>query len=308
MDTNKIFYLNNHGSGYDLLNDLLEDGIKIDYIITITPEMANRNNVSGYKDFRPLAEKYNIPIYYVENFNLSGKRDLDFFRRELPDLMLCLQWQRLIPEEIIRCCRLGCWGAHGSSEPLPKGRGRSPINWSLIEDKKKFILHLFWLKADADSGNILHKQEFDINPFDTCETIYHKVNVCLRRMVKEQIWQWKYNFLSDGIPQNNELATYYPKRTPEDGCIDFKKMTTKEIYNLVRAVTKPYPGAFCFSNNNKITIWKCQPFDTRITYYNKKNGEVVEKFSCGDFVVKTKDSSILITEYEGEINKNEVLF
>ena len=107
------------------------------------------------------------------------------------------------------------------------------------------------------------------------------------------------------ITQSGE-PSFYPKRTPEDGLIDWNK-PLKEIHNFVKALTKPYPGAFSFINKQKIMIWEAQSFDRKITFSDAKLGEIVEKFSTGDFVVKCNDGTLLITEYEGVVNKGEFL-
>jgi methionyl-tRNA formyltransferase len=75
----------------------------------------------------------------------------------------------------------------------------------------------------------------------------------------------------------------------------------------VKALTKPYPGAFSFIGKQKIMIWEAQPFDTKISFSNVRLGAIVEKFSTGDFVVKCKDGVLLITGYEGLVNKGELL-
>ena len=100
-------------------------------------------------------------------------------------------------------------------------------------------------------------------------------------------------------PQPKDVEpTYYPKRTPEDGTIDWNE-STLQIYNLIRAVTHPFPGAFSFLDGKDIYIWKAQPFDTKLRYDDNENGEIIEVFYNNWFVVKTSDSSILITDYEG---------
>jgi len=99
-------------------------------------------------------------------------------------------------------------------------------------------------------------------------------------------------------PQGDGEPTYYPKRTPEDGIIDWNKGTL-EINNLIRAVTKPFPGAFSFLDGEKVMIWRAQPFDERLRYDDHKPGQILEVFTNGNFLVKTGDSTLLITESEG---------
>ena len=79
-----------------------------------------------------------------------------------------------------------------------------------------------------------------------------------------------------------------------------------EIYNFIRALTKPYPGAFSYIKGEKIFFWRAQPFDTKITYANNKIGEVLEKFSSNDILIKTKTGILLVTEYDGLIQQNDI--
>ena len=289
-------------SGYDLIRELIEYGFKFEYFVTITEDKAKELNVSGYFDFSELANKYNIPIYYAEKYNLKSISDYNFFYSNKFDLLVQGGWQRLFPIEILNSLRIGAIGVHGSSEFLPKGRGRSPINWSLIEGKQRFIMHYFIIKAGVDDGDVFHFEMFDINAWDTCKTLYYKNIIVTKKVLINFIPKLLKNEYTSYTQEGN--PSYYPKRTPDDGKINWQN-TVFEIYNFVRAITKPYPGAFCFVNNFKILIWKAQPFDSRIFYMNKTQGEVLEVFFNGDFIVNCNSGLLLITEYECEIAINK---
>jgi methionyl-tRNA formyltransferase len=289
-------------AGYDVADFLLINGIKISYFISIRPEQASKLKISGYKSFEVLSKKYNIPIYYPELFSMKSQKDSDFFEKEKFDLLLVCGWQRLIPEKILSTLNITGIGFHGSSELLPKGRGRSPVNWSIIEGKKQFILQLFLLTPGIDDGDIIFHQTFDINEWDTCQTIYYKISLVLKQSLLELIPAIFLNNFSR-IPQSGD-PSFYPKRTPEEGQINWDNSLTN-IHNFVKALTKPYPGAFSFINKQKIMIWKAQPFDTKIIFSNTKLGQVVEKFPTGDLVVKCNEGSLLITDYEGKVNQGD---
>ncbi|MBK8606779.1 MAG: hypothetical protein IPN82_08085 [Chitinophagaceae bacterium] len=96
-------------------------------------------------------------------------------------------WQRLFPEEILETISIGAIGIHGSSELLPKGRGRSPINWSIIQNKKRFIIQYFLIKAGVDDGDIFYFESFDINEWDTCRTLYYKNSIVTKRVLVKWI-------------------------------------------------------------------------------------------------------------------------
>ena len=289
--------------GYEIVDFLLTNGINISHLVSLSPEQAIQYKVSGYKSFELLSTKYGIPIYYPKLYSMK-ETDFDFFEKEKFDLLLVCGWQRLIPNKILETIKICGIGSHGSSELLPKGRGRSPVNWSIIEGKKQFILQLFMLTPEIDDGDIVYHETFDINEWDTCKTIYYKTSVVMKRALLKLI----PNILSNNFsrtPQSGE-PSFYPKRTPDDGLIDWNK-PLEEIHNFVKALTKPYPGAFSFIDKQKIMIWEAQPFDRKITFSDAKLGEIVEKFSTGDLVVKCNDGTLLITDYEGVINKGEFL-
>ncbi|MFH1656258.1 MAG: methionyl-tRNA formyltransferase [Candidatus Nealsonbacteria bacterium] len=297
MNNNKnIIFISCVEYGFDILKVILEKDYKIKAIISLNQNQAEKYNISGYKSFEKISQDYKIPIYYPHDYSLKNKQDLEEIKNLNPDLFLVFGWQRLIPEEILKLPFLGTIGAHGSNWKLPKGKGRSPVNWSLIENRKKFIIHIFYFDLEIDSGDIIDFFEFEINLFDTVRTIYQKISILIGRMLIKNfdLILTKQSFCT---PQQGK-STFYPKRKPEDGLINWNK-SSMEIYNFIRALTKPYPGSFTFLNNKKIFIWKAQPFDSKIKFLNKKPGSILELFSNGDFLVKTKDSSLLITNFKG---------
>lgn len=300
MLENKICMIGCVESGYDTITYLLENNIQIDYFVTITKQQAQQSKVSGYKDFSILAKKYNIPIYYPNQYDLKTENDLNFFLNHKFDLVVQGGWQRLIPNNILETFKIGAIGVHGSSNFLPRGRGRSPLNWSLIEGKKRFIMHLFLMKAGADDGDIFDFEQFDINEFDTIKTLYYKNSIVTKKMLVRSIPKLLEGTVTLSKQEGEE--TYFPKRTSDDGLIQWSAWDVDKIYNFIRALTKPYPGAFSYINNEKISIWSCQIFDRSIKYKTAQYGEVVEVFENGDFIVNCLDGLLLVTKYE--TNKN----
>lgn len=290
-------------TGVDVLNYLLDHQIKIAYIVSLTESQSIKYKVSGYCSFEDISKKYKIPIYYPKEYSLKTEDDLEFFNKNVFDILILGGWQRLIPEEILNTLKIGGIGSHGSSELLPHGKGRSPVNWSLIEGKKRYILPLFLMTPGIDDGDIVDYDMCDINEWDTCRTLYYKISILQKTMLKKLIPKLASgNFIR--IPQKGE-STFYPKRNPEDGLINWNK-TVFEIYDFIRALTKPYPGAFSDIEGNPIYMWKAQPFDTRLHYPYAQKGEIVEKFPNGDFLINCKSGLLLVTEYDGQINQGKV--
>ena len=301
--TSKIIFCGCTESGLDVLNFLISKKFEISQIISLDPDQAIQYKVSGYESYIDVAKKFSIPIYFPKEYSLKNSQDLNFFEKNNFDLLIVGGWQRLIPQNILKCIKIGGVGFHGSSEFLPKGRGRSPVNWSIIEGKDRFILHAFLMTPGVDDGDILEHEIFDITQWDTCKTVYYKISIVQKQILERLIPK----LLSNNFERHSQTGepTFYPKRTPDDGLIDWSKPMI-EIHNFVRALTRPYPGAFTYQKNHRINIWNAQPFDTKIIYQSPF-GEVVEKFSTGDFVVNCKDGLLLITDYDGEVNVGGLL-
>ena len=286
-----------HEAGWDLIRILLEHGIRFSYFVSITEEKAIEQKVSGYKSFEDLSSQYGIPIYFAKKYSLKDDEDVSFFREHNFDLLIQGGWQRLFPENIINTLSVGAIGVHGSMDFLPFGRGRSPINWSLIEGRQRFIFQYFLMKPGIDDGEIFHYEMVDINQWDDCATLYLKNTIVTAMVFKKHIpILLSGNFAT--YPQVGH-PHYYEKRTVEDGIIDWKR-DVFEIYNLIRAVTRPYPGSFSHINGQKITIWKAQPFDTRMDSIDMQCGEIIwVEWDQKKFIVKCLGGTLLVNEYEG---------
>jgi methionyl-tRNA formyltransferase len=288
-----------HTTG-DLILGLRRHGITIDHCVTLCPEKGVEQKVAGYYDLRPLFKKVGVPYTIAHKYTLNSEEDRQTLLGLNLDMLLVMGWQRLIPEWWLESLSVGAFGMHGSSRPLPHGRGRSPLNWSLIQNKDIFYTHLFQYKPGVDNGPVVDVQTFDITPYDDCHTLHQKnvtsmIHLCAKAMPE---------LLAGNAvltPQPKDGASYYPKRSPEDGLIYWTD-TSIAICNLVRALTKPFPGAFTFLDNDaarKVFLWRCIPFDTRLSWPGSLPGEIVEVFYDGTFVVRTGDSTILVQGSEG---------
>ena len=77
----------------------------------------------------------------------------NFLNKQKIDLLICVSWQRIIPDWLIKLPKIACLGMHGSHQGMYLGRGRSPMNWSILSGQKKFKMSLFKIQKDnADSG------------------------------------------------------------------------------------------------------------------------------------------------------------
>ena len=286
-----------HEGGALAVRALIEAGYAFDHFVCLTPEQAEKHAISGYYDYRPLAEKHNIPVYSPRAYTLDHPEDQRFFSEHRFDLLVQGGWQRLFPENVLETLSVGALGLHGSADRLPKVRGRSPMNWSLIEGKERFLMHLFMIKPGVDDGDVLGVLPFDINAHDDIRTLYYKYAISYR----ELLLAYLPDILAGTAQVQSQIGepSYYPKRSPEDGRIDWETMDLTQIYNFIRAQTKPYPGAFGTIGGRDIRIWKARPFDTRLDAHTPSApyGSVVEEFD-GVLIIRCRGGLLLLDEWE----------
>ena len=277
--------------------EFLTKSYSVDHLITIEEEKGQYFSVADYQNLSAFAEKKSIKTYHAQKYSLKSEEDIAYINSLGIDIAFVVGWQRLIPPEILANLSVGAFGMHGSALHLPRGRGRSPMNWSIIEGKKVFYTSLFKYDAGADSGLVLDTLKFMITEYDTGETMHFKNTLAMKHLIDTHLLS-----LTEGdftlSPQMDIDPTYYPKRTSEDSLIDWQD----DIFNverLIRAVTKPFNGAYSFINETKIVIYRAAIFDlNEFGYTNTFPGTVVEVFPNGKFIIKGLGGLLLVHEYE----------
>jgi methionyl-tRNA formyltransferase len=171
-----------------------------------------------------------------------------------PDLILAIGWYYMIPDQMMKLAGKGAIGIHGSL--LPKYRGNAPFVWAMINGEKETGISLFYFEKGIDEGDIIAQKKIPIGEKETIRDILNKARGSSVEILLEYLPK-----IADGtaprIPQDNSQATLFPKRTPDDGLIDWS-WDAKRIHDFIRAQTKPYPGAFTYINNKKVIIWDAE--------------------------------------------------
>jgi UDP-4-amino-4-deoxy-L-arabinose formyltransferase/UDP-glucuronic acid dehydrogenase (UDP-4-keto-hexauronic acid decarboxylating) len=208
-----------------------------------------------------------------------------------PDLLFSFYYRKMIGKNILEIPRLGALNLHGSL--LPAYRGRCPVNWVLVKGEEKTGVTLHFMVEKPDAGDIVGQKEVIVDFHDTARTLYDKLCKVADGLLDELLPVIR----AGQIPrrkQNLAEGSYYGGRRPEDGRIDWTKPAT-DIYNLIRAVTDPYPGAFAImENGNRMIIWHALPVEAYDM--NGKAGDV--KHAGEDVLVKTGENAIKLQEIE----------
>lgn len=173
-------------------------------------------------------------------------------RLQRPDLILSFYYRDLLPAEVLRLPRYGAFNMHGSL--LPKYRGRAPINWAVLEGETEAGATLHAMTPKADAGDIVDSERVEIGPDETAFEVQRKVVEAAVAVLARQIDALKNGTVSRR-PQDLARGFYRGRRRPEDGEIDWRK-SARDVHNLVRSVSHPYPGAFTDALGGKTFLWR----------------------------------------------------
>jgi len=240
-----------HEIGYVCLEELIDFGADIPCLFTHDDDP---NEEVWFRRPLELAEKKGIPVYTPRN--LKEPSWATMISEMNPDVIFSFYYRNLIPGEILSIPSIGAFNLHGSL--LPKYRGRCPVNWVLIEGEKRTGITLHYMVEKPDAGDIIAQRPVDISFDDTAYTLFMKMASEARMLIKE-ILPHIENRSFIGRPQTDMgQSSYFGGRKPEDGLISWQKDSIS-IYNLIRAVTHPYPGAFTLFEGKKFFIWKASP-------------------------------------------------
>ena len=267
------------------------------HLVTISPIKGKEQSVAGYCDLTKHEALFNS-IYIAKRYDLNSMQDKEYITGNGIDVGFSIGWQRLIPKEILKSFKCGVFGMHGSAQDLPYGRGRSPMNWSIIEGREWFFTNLFKYQSGVDNGPIVGTDCFSIKQEDTSETLHYKNILSFISLIKSNWEQFEDNCVRT-TPQKNGYGSLYPKRTPDDGIIDW----SDNIFNidrLIKAVSRPFDGAFSYINGKKIFIFRASIFYTDIESHQFKEREfgiVCDIFPNHKFLIRANGGVLIVHDY-----------
>ncbi len=277
----KLGVLVSGGLGYITLMDLIEQW----EVVFVMTDRKSDKIVS-------LCEKKGLTVYIG---NPRGGRAEDFISDKEIDVLISVNYLFLIEQDLIRLPRQFALNIHGSL--LPKYRGRTPHVWAIINNEKQTGATLHLIDEGCDTGDVVLQKTINIGDRDTGQTILDEFESLYPKMVNEVLVTLAKGEQLAIQPQDHNLATYFGKRTPEDGNIDWE-WHKERISNWVRAQAAPYPGAFTFYKGEKVIIDQVAADDFGF-HQNDQNGLIL---SSSPLRIKTPNGVLRVTKHRSSLD------
>jgi methionyl-tRNA formyltransferase len=288
-----------HEMGFACLEALIAMGAPISALFTHRDAPGEE---IWWRSCADLARTNSIAVHTPEKISAEEIAQIAALR---PAVIYSFFYRNLLPSELLALAPRGAYNLHGSL--LPKYRGRAPVNWMLANGEREAGATLHHMVSRADAGDIVAHRAVEITDDDTALTLYRKIVPLGAALIRE----YHPPIVEGTAPrraQDVSQGSYFGRRGPEDGRIDWR-WPARRIFNLVRALTHPYPGAFGFIKGRKVYIWTAKiavEDGTRGT-----PGTVIAERADGSIEVAAGAGSVILSRIQfeggGETSPGDVL-
>ncbi len=242
----KAVVMGYHTMGCVGFDALLRHGFEIPAVFT---HRDDPHEEVWWESLAARAEARRIPVHYPES--LKDSRWVETVRGYAPDFIFSFYFRFMIPVSILELPPRGALNLHGSL--LPRYRGRAPVNWVLVNGETETGVSLHYMVAKPDAGNLVDQERVSIAFEETARTLYAKLEAAATALLDRTLPRLKAG-TAHSSPLDLTVGSYFGGRKPEDGRVDWRWPALR-VYNLVRAVTHPYPGAFTTLGGRKVFLW-----------------------------------------------------
>jgi UDP-4-amino-4-deoxy-L-arabinose formyltransferase/UDP-glucuronic acid dehydrogenase (UDP-4-keto-hexauronic acid decarboxylating) len=243
-----------HDVGCAGIEALLDAGVEVAGVYTHDDDPAEGRWFRSVADVARSAR-----IGRVSCADVHAPPEVAAIRALAPDIVFSFYYRRIVAPEILAIPRLGAMNLHGSY--LPRYRGRSPVNWVLVHGETSTGVTLHYMNEKPDAGDIVAQRAIPIGFHDTALDLHRRVVREARQLLDDTLPAIRRG-ANERRPQDLSRGSYFGARRPEDGRIDWGRRAT-EIHNLVRAVARPWPGAFTELRGRRLHVWRARPEPSR---------------------------------------------
>ena len=288
----KVVLAGSVASSRATLEKLIEHGMLIVGVLGLEP--ANAASVSGHVRLDDVCAKHRIP--YLGFQKINSPEVTEQLRAWAPDLFFVVGLSQLVGKPLLGIPKRACVGFHPTK--LPAGRGRAPLAW-LVMETKQGAANFFEMGEGTDDGPILVQETFEVTTEDNAGSVAEKINQAIKQALDHWLPRLK---TGEWTPrqQDHSLASWYGKRAPEDGWIDWSA-SADSIDRLIRASSSPHPGAYTFWGEQKLMIW--QSSLERKLRYRGVTGRLLLADKKRGLLVQTGSGLIWINQIENNLRQ-----
>ncbi|MDB5807411.1 MAG: putative transformylase [Betaproteobacteria bacterium] len=236
-----------HNVGVRCLAALLHYRVRVGLVVT---HKDNPNENIWFGSVAALAARHGIPVITPDDPNTDEV--LAQVKAVAPDFLFSFYYRNMLKKPLLDTPKRGAYNMHGSL--LPKYRGRVPVNWAIIQGEGETGATLHAMNEKPDNGAIVSQQAVPILINDTAQEVFDKVTVAAE-MALHKVLPALIVGRAPHLGQDLSQGAYFGGRKPEDGRIDWNWPALR-IHNFVRALTRPYPGAFADVGERRIILWR----------------------------------------------------
>lgn len=247
-------------------------------IVFTQPDRAkDRGKKVQYTPVKELALAHGTPVLQPQKLK-GDEAAMEELRKASPDIIVVAAYGQILSEEVLSLPKYGCINVHASL--LPKLRGASPIQMAIVTGEKETGVTVMQMEKGLDTGNMLSSESIEIGNM-TAGMLHDSLAVIGGRLLIKTMKEISEEKVKP-VKQDDGKATYAGLISKKDGKIDFSK-SPEEIERLIRGFD-PWPGAFCYLEEEQIKFWKAVPTDEKT---EAKDGCVISsdegglKIACG---------------------------
>src|SRR5215213_1698409 len=285
----KIVFMGTPQAAVPTLERILRDGHEIVAVYTQPDRPAGRGNKLNASPVKEFASQNNLQIY--QPTKIKTPEALELFCSYQADIVVVVAYGRILPQTFLESFPKGAINVHFSL--LPKYRGAAPVNWAIVGGEKTTGITTMQMDAGLDTGAILLQRQTDIGETETAVELMQRLSLTGADLLSETLAM--FDELTPQ-PQDDSQATFAPIMKKEDGLISWM-LTATDIANRARGF-QPFPTAFTFYKEKKLTIWRCQP--SNVSHQLKTIGEILEAKGDNLLVFCGGDTVLQIDELQLE--------
>ena len=281
----KVVFLGTPDFAVNTLKEIISSRHEILAVVTQPDKPVGRSSKLVFSPVKQVAVENSLPVLQFNKIRLEG---VDALKDLQPDIMVTCAFGQILSQEILDIPTLGTINIHASL--LPKLRGSSPIQWSIINGDKTTGVTIMMTELGIDTGDIVLKKELSIGDDETAGELFDRLSVLGADAIIEALELFN-NGNATKTPQNHSEATFTKMLKKDSGKIDFNK-SAQEVHNLVRGLN-PWPIAFANINGEVIKIYKTKVLDGLDTA-----GKIIKCDEKNGLIIACKDGFIEVLELQ----------